>query len=57
MTKDEEAVDLSKMSAEDLIVAVMKTISEAGIPEENLSSLGVGFLDLLNALKDPNHDQ
>ena len=34
LTKDGEAVDLSKLTAEDLTVAVMKTISEAGIPEE-----------------------
>ena len=57
LTKDGEAVDLSKLTAEDLTAAVMKTISEAGIPEEKLSSLGVGFLDLLNALKEPNHDE
>ena len=57
LTKDGEAVDLSKLTAEDVTAAVMKTISEAGIPEEKLSSLGVGFLDLLNALKEPNHDE
>lgn len=34
LVKDGEAVDLSKLTAEDLTVAVMKTISEAGIPEE-----------------------
>ena len=57
LTKDGEAVDLSKLTAEDVTAAVMKTISEEGIPEEKLSSLGVGFLDLLNALKEPNHDE
>lgn len=57
LTKDGEAVDLSKLTAEDLTAAVMKTISEAGVPEEILSSLGVGFLDLLNALKEPDHDE
>ena len=57
LTKDGEAVDLSKLTAEDVTAAVMKTIAEAGIPEEKLSSLGVGFLDLLNALKEPNHDE
>lgn len=57
MTKDGESVDLSKLTAEDLTVAVMKTISEAGIPEEKLTSLGAGFLDLLNALKEPDHDE
>ena len=51
LTKDGEAVDLSKLTAEDLTVAVMKTISEAGIPEEKLTSLGASFLDLLNALR------
>ena len=56
-TKDGEAVDLSKMSAEDLTAAVMKTITEAGIAEEKLSSLGISFLDLLNSLKDPDHDE
>ena len=45
------------MSAKDLTVAVMKTISEAGIPEEKLTSLGISFLDLLNSLKDPGHDK
>ena len=39
LVKDGEAVDLSKLTAEDLTVAVMKTISEAGIPEEKLTSL------------------
>ena len=53
LAKDGEAIDLSKMSVEDLTAAVMKTISEAGIPEEMLSSLGISFLDLLNALKEP----
>ena len=57
LTKDGEAVDLSKLTAEDLTVAVMKTISEAGIPEEKLTSLGASFLDLLNALKEPDHDK
>ena len=57
LTKDGEAVDLSKMSAEDLTAAVMKTITEAGIAEEKLSSLGISFLDLLNSLKDPDHDE
>ena len=57
LVKDGEAVDLSKLTAEDLTVAVMKTISEAGIPEENLSSLSASFLDLLNALKEPDHDE
>ena len=57
LTKDGAAVDLSKLTAEEVTAAVMKTISEAGIPEEKLSSLGVGFLDLLNALKEPNHDE
>ena len=53
LAKDGEAIDLSKMSVEDLTAAVMKIISEAGIPEEMLSSLGISFLDLLNALKEP----
>ena len=57
LVKDGEAVDLSKLTAEDLTVAVMKTISEAGIPEEKLTSLGASFLDLLNALKEPDHDE
>ena len=57
LVKDGEAVDLSKLTAEDLTVAVMKTISEAGIPEEKLSSLSASFLDLLNALKEPDHDE
>ena len=57
LTKDGAAVDLSKLTAKEVTAAVMKTISEAGIPEEKLSSLGVGFLDLLNALKEPNHDE
>lgn len=57
LTKDGEAVDLSKLTAEDLTAVVMKTISEAGIPEEKLSSLGDGFLNLLNALKEPDHDE
>ena len=50
-------MDLSKLTAEDLTAAVIKTISEAGVPEEMLSSLGISFLDLLNALKDPDHDE
>ena len=45
------------MSAEDLTAAVMKTITEAGIAEEKLSSLGISFPDLLNSLKDPDHDE
>ena len=57
LTKDGESVDLSKLTSEDLTVAVMKTISEAGIPEEKLTSLGASFLDLLNALKEPDHDE
>ena len=57
LTKDGESVDLSKLTAEDLTVAVMKTISESGIPEEKLTSLGASFLDLLNALKEPDHDE
>ena len=57
LTKDGESVDLSKLTAEDLTVAVMKTISEAGMPEEKLTSLGASFLDLLNALKEPDHDE
>lgn len=57
LTKDGESVDLSKLTAEDLTVAVMKTISEAGIPEDKLTSLGASFLDLLNALKEPDHDE
>ena len=57
LTKDGEAVDLSKLTAEEVTAAVMKTISEAGIPEEMLSSLGISFLDLLNALKEPDHDE
>lgn len=57
LSKDGQAVDLSKMSAEDLTAAVMKTISEAGIPEEKLTSLGISFYDLLNSLKDPSHDK
>ena len=57
LVKDGEAVDLSKLTAEDLTVAVMKTISEAGIPEEKLSSLSASFLDLLNALKEPDHHE
>ncbi len=57
LTKDGESVDLSKLTAEDLTIAVMKTISEAGIPEEKLTSLGASFLDLLNALKEPDHDE
>lgn len=57
LTKGEDAVDLSKLTAEDLTAAVMKTISEAGIPEEMLSSFSVSFLDLLNALKEPDHDK
>lgn len=57
LVKDGEAVDLSKLTAEDLTVAVMKTISEAGIPEEKLTSLSASFLDLLNALKEPDHDE
>lgn len=55
LSKDGQAVDLSKMSAEDLTAAVMKTISEAGIPEEKLTSPGISFYDLLNSLKDPGH--
>ncbi len=55
LSKDDQAVDLSQMSAEDLTAAVMKTISEAGIPEEKLTSLGISFHDLLNSLKDPGH--
>ena len=57
LTKDGESVDLSKLTAEDLTVAIMKTISEAGMPEEKLTSLGTSFLDLLNALKEPDHDE
>ena len=57
LSKNGEAVDLSKMTSGDLTEAVMKTISAAGIPEENLSSLGNSFLDLLNHLKEPNHDK
>ena len=57
LTKGEDAVDLSKLTAEDLTAAVMKTISEAGIPEEMLSSFSVSFVDLLNALKEPDHDK
>jgi len=57
LTKDGQAVDLSQMSAEDLTAAVMKTISEAGIPEEKLTSLGISFHDLLISLKDPGHDK
>lgn len=57
LVKDGEAVDLSKLTAEDLTVAVMKTISEAGIPEEKLTSLSASFLNLLNALKEPDHDE
>ena len=57
LVKDGEAVDLSKLTAADLTVAVMKTISEAGIPEEKLTSLSASFLDLLNALKEPDHDE
>ena len=44
LVKDGEAVDLSKLTAEDLTVAVMKTISEAGIPEEKLTSLSASFV-------------
>ena len=57
LTKDGQAVDLSQMSAEDLTAAVMKPISEAGIPEEKLTSLGISFHDLLISLKDPGHDK
>ena len=57
LTKNGEVVDLSKMSAEDLTAAVMKTIAAAGIPEEKLSSLSDSFLDLLNTLKDPDYDK
>ena len=57
LTKDGEAVDLSKLTAEELTAAVIKTISEAGVPEEMLSSLGISFRDLLNALKEPDHDE
>lgn len=57
LSKDGQAVDLSKMSAENLTATVMKTISEAGIPEEKLTSLGICFLDLLSSLKDPGHDK
>ena len=57
LTKDGQAVDLSQMSADDLTAAVMKTISEAGIPEEKLTSLGISFHDLLISLKDPGHDK
>ena len=35
----------------------LETISEAGIPEEKLTSLGASFLDLLNALKEPDRDE
>lgn len=57
LTKDGDAFDLSKLTAEDLTATVIKTISEADIPEEKLSSLSVSFLDLLNALKEPDHDE
>ncbi len=57
LSKDDQAVDLSKISADDLTAAVMKTISEAGIPEEKLTSLCINFHDLLNSLKDPGHDK
>ena len=57
LTKNGEVVDLSKMSAEDLTAAVMKTIAAAGIPEEKLSSLSDSFLNLLNNLKDPDYDK
>lgn len=55
LSKDDQTVDLSKMSADDLTAAIMKTISEAGIPEEKLTSPGISFYDLLNSLKDPGH--
>lgn len=53
LIEDGKAVDLNKMSAEDLTAAVMRTISERGIAGEKLTSLGISFLDLLNELKAP----
>ena len=57
LSKNGEAVDLSKTTAEDLTDAVAKTIEEAGIPEEKTTPLRIGLLDFLKGLQNPDHDK
>ncbi|MBR3243800.1 MAG: helix-turn-helix transcriptional regulator [Parasporobacterium sp.] len=57
LSKNGEAVDLSKTTAEDLTEAVAKTIEEAGIPEEKTTPLRIGLLDFLKGLQNPDHDK
>ena len=57
LSKNGEAVDLSKTTAEDLTEAVVKTIEEAGIPEEKTTPLRIGLLDFLKGLQNPDHDK
>lgn len=57
LSKGQDAVDLSSLTASDMSAAIMKMLSGADIPEETMSALSESLTTLFSDLKVNSHDE
>ena len=57
LSKGQDAVDLSSLTASDMSAAIMKTLSGADVPEETMSALSETLTTLFSDLKANGHDE
>ena len=57
LSKGQDAVDLSSLTASDMSAAIMKMLSGADVPEETMSALSESLTTLFSGLKVNGHDE
>ena len=57
LSKGQDAVDLSSLTASDMSAAIMKTLSGADVPEETMSALSETLTTPFSDLKANGHDE
>ena len=57
LSKGQDAVDLSSLTASDMSAAIMKMLSGADVPEETMSALSESLTTLFSDLKVNSHDE
>ena len=57
LSKGQDAVDLSSLTASDMSAAIMKTLTGADVPEETMSALSESLTTLFSDLKVNGHDE
>lgn len=57
LSKGQDAVDLSSLTASDMSAAIIKTLSGADVPEETMSALSDSLTSLFSDLKANGHDE